>query len=141
MDYNNSEIGEEEIVEETIEIIKKKEPKIKKATSKKLTLEKIKEDENIKKIITYKKELSDKQKQHLEKLHTGNNAKRNNTKSKMTELEILQRENELLKREIELQNSKKKTEKPLKKEIELQNSKKPEKTVKKTASQLGWHIM
>ena len=137
MDYNNSEIGEEEIVEETIEIIKKKEPKIKKATSKKLTLEKVKEDENIKKIITYKKELSDKQKQHLERLHTGNNAKRNNTKSKMSEIDLLKKENELLKREIEFGTQKRKTvekkEVPAKK-VQIQEPPRP-------ASQLGWRIM
>ena len=126
------QVSEEiEEVSEEVEV----EPVIKKKTNRKLVLKEQAENgnDNIEKIVAYKKKTTDKQSAHLEKARKANKQKIENTKLKMNELELIKRENELLKKELEFSINKRKTvkkevveqSKPVKKQVQFQEPPKP----------------
>lgn len=95
------QIEEEQEIEEEVEV---PEPIIKKRTNRKLILKEEAENgsDTIQKIIQYKKLTSDKQKKHLDVAREANKKKIQETKKKMTEFDLLQKENQLLKMQLDL---------------------------------------
>ena len=114
-DVESEDVEEEESEKEEVDI----QPKqiIKKKTNRKLTLKEQAEvgNTNIEKIVAYKKKTSEKQAEHMKKARKANKEKIENTKKKLNNYDLLVKENELLKRELEMGTRKKSFRAPIEK--------------------------